>query len=52
MAGQGDAAALAELGRQLYDASFRGEAAEAARLLDLHAPINHRVGRSSVCHSW
>ena len=44
MADQVDAAALAELGEQLYDASQDGEAAEAARLLDLNAPINHRVG--------
>jgi len=44
MADQVDAAALAELGRQLYDASLRGEAAEAARLLDLNAPIEHREG--------
>ena len=44
MAEQADAAALAELGRQLYRASLRGEAAKAARLLDLNAPINHRKG--------
>jgi hypothetical protein len=33
MADQGDAAALAELGEQLYFASHRGGVAEAARLL-------------------
>ena len=44
MADQGDAAALAELGGQLFNASFDGEAAEAARLLDLNAPIYHREG--------
>ena len=41
---QVDAAALTELGRQPYDASHRGEAAEAARLLDLNAPVDHREG--------
>ena len=44
MAEQADAAALAELGEQLYDASQDGEAAEAARLLDLNAPVEHREG--------
>jgi ankyrin repeat protein len=45
MADQGeDAEALAELGGQLYHASIHGEAAEAARLLDLNAPVNHRQG--------
>ena len=53
MADQADAAALAVLGRQLYDASRRGEAAEAARLLDLNAPIEHRVGEdASGRRSW
>jgi serine/threonine-protein phosphatase 6 regulatory ankyrin repeat subunit B len=42
--GEDLAAALAELGEQLFNASQDGEAAEAARLLDLNAPINHRVG--------
>ena len=44
MAEHADAAALAELGEQLFFASLRGEAAKAARLLDLNAPINHRKG--------
>ena len=44
MAEQADAAALAELGEQLFFASKDGEAAEAARLLDLNAPVDHRVG--------
>ena len=44
MADQDDAVALAELGRQLYRASKRGQAAEVARLLDLNAPIEHREG--------
>ena len=35
---------LEELGEQLYNASFDGEAAEVARLLDLNAPANHREG--------
>ena len=48
MADQDDAVALAELGRQLYFASKRGEAAEVARLLDLNAPIEHRVGGFQV----
>ena len=48
MADQVDAAALAELGGQLYYASFDGEAAEAARLLDLNAPIEHREGESQA----
>ena len=48
MADQGDAAALAELGGQLYDASLRGEAAEAARLLDLNAPVDHREGEEQL----
>jgi ankyrin repeat protein len=30
-----------ELGKQLWHASMNGQAAEAARLLDLNAPINH-----------
>ena len=48
MADQDDAVALAELGRQLYRASKRGQAAEVARLLDLNAPIEHRVGEYRV----
>ena len=48
MADQGDAAALAELGGQLFNASLDGQAAEAARLLDLNAPIEHRVGEYRV----
>ena len=48
MADQGDAAALAALGEQLYNASSRGEAAEAARLLDLNAPVNFREGEYQV----
>ena len=44
MAEQADAAALAELGDQLFFASKDGEAAEAARLLDLNAQIEHREG--------
>ena len=47
MADQGDAA-LAELGRQLFFASLDGQAAEAARLLDLNAPIEHRGGGYQV----
>ena len=52
MAEQAEAAALAELGEQLFNASQDGEAAEAARLLDLNAPINHRRGSFSGRHSW
>ena len=37
-----EAARVAELGRQLYEASRRGQAAEVARLLALGAPIEHR----------
>ena len=44
MADLGDEEALEELGVQLYFASADGKAAEAARLLDLNAPVNHRVG--------
>ena len=46
MADQGDddEDLMEELGGQLYWASFDGEAAEAARLLDLNAPVNHREG--------
>ena len=47
MADQGDAA-LAELGRQLFFASLDGQAAEAARLLDLNAPIEHRSSGSQI----
>ena len=46
--GEDDAEALAELGGQLYWASLRGEAAEAARLLDLNAPVNHREEEDQV----
>ena len=53
MAHQGDAVALADLGEQLYNASEDGEAAEAARLLELNAPVNHRPWESISEHrSW
>ena len=37
-----EAARVAELGRQLYEASKEGEAAEVARLLALGAPTEHK----------
>ena len=40
--GEDDDEDLAELGWQLFYASFRGQAAEVARLLDLNAPVNFR----------
>ena len=51
MGDQGNAAALAELGEQLCYASHRGEAAEAARLLDLNAPVDHSPKSSSEFRS-
>ena len=39
-----EAARVAELGRQLWGASRRGEAAEVARLLALGAPTEHSGG--------
>jgi hypothetical protein len=39
-----EAARVAELGRQLYEASNRGQAAEVARLLALGAPTEHKGG--------
>ena len=44
--GEDDGEDLEELGEQLYNASFDGDAAEVARLLDLNAPVNHRGGGS------
>jgi ankyrin repeat protein len=37
-----EAARVAELGRQLYEASEEGQAAEVARLLALGAPTEHK----------
>jgi len=39
-----EAARVAELGRQLYEASWRGQAAEVVRLLALGAPTEHKGG--------
>ena len=39
---------VVQLGEDLWDASAHGEAAEAARLIDLNAPINHRMGVAQV----
>ena len=39
-----EAARVAELGRQLYEASDRGQATEVDRLLALGAPTEHKGG--------
>ena len=46
-----EAARVAELGRQLYEASREGEAAEVARLLALGAPTEHKGLGQDKCTS-